>query len=85
MRKGRQPYHCSKASCAQTAAAPEDTVRLQLLAVKKDGKVDKPEELKQRKLIATRRDLYYSIGKGEKYARTIARLETDLTAEMLQR
>lgn len=69
----------------QVETEPEDTVRLQLLSVKAKGSAEKPEELKQRKLVAPHKDIYFSVEKGSKFSRTIAKLETDVTAEMLQR
>ena len=67
--------------------APEDTVRQQLLQVQSAGTSDKKasDELKKRKLATTKKLFFYSVEKGSQYSRSIAKLETDLTAELLQR
>jgi len=70
-----------------TETAPEDTVQTQLLQVQASGSLDDKkaaEELKKRKLTAVKKLIYYSVEKGSKYSRSIEKLETDLTAEMLQ-
>lgn len=41
-------------------------------------------ELRKRKLLATRKLVYFSIAKGPQFSLTVQKLETDLTFEMLQ-
>lgn len=73
----------------QSDTPPEDTTQQQLLAVKTSGgsNLDKKtlDELKKRKLTSPVKLIYYSISKGPKYAKSIQKLETDLTVELLQR
>lgn len=42
------------------------------------------DNLKKRKLTTPRKVIYFSVSKGPNYAKTIQKLETDLTVEMLQ-
>lgn len=73
--------------CLQTTSDPTDNVRLQLLDIKQSGThADKKalDNLKKRKLTTPRKVIYFSVSKGSNYAKTVQKLETDLTAEMLQ-
>ncbi|WFD31568.1 phenylalanine--tRNA ligase [Malassezia sp. CBS 17886] len=56
---------------ARTGALPDDA----------DGK--KVAELKKRKLLGQRKLLSFAVSKGPAFARTVQKLETDLTADML--
>lgn len=73
----------------QSDTPPEDTTQKQLLSIKANGGTDLDkkslDELKKRKLTTPVKLIYYSIQKGPKYAKTIEKLETDLTVELLQR
>ncbi|KAJ5289904.1 uncharacterized protein N7443_010157 [Penicillium atrosanguineum] len=63
-----------------------DETREQLLAIQKTKSCDDSKELadlKRRKLVSLSKDFSFVITKGPKYAREIAKEETDLTAEML--
>ena len=66
---------------------PQDTVQEQLLLVQRGHHVEKRtlDELRKRKLLATQKLLHFSVNKGPHYSRSIAKIETDLTAELLQR
>lgn len=71
----------------QILQAPTDTVKEQLTAIQRMGELpDKKtaDTLKKRKLTVPRKVIYYSVSKGPKYARTISKLEAELTVEMLQ-
>jgi len=66
---------------------PTDTVKEQLIAIQHMGELpDKKtvDTLKKRKLTVPRKVIYYSVSKGPKYARTISKVEAELTVEMLQ-
>jgi len=41
-------------------------------------------DLKKRKLVKTQKVISYTINKGEQFALEIAKLETDLTEEMIE-
>lgn len=73
----------------QSETPPEDTTQKQLLAIKTNGCADLDkkslDELKKRKLTTPVKLIYYSVQQGSKYAKTIEKLETDLTVELLQR
>ena len=43
------------------------------------------DNLKKRKLTTTKKIIYFSVSKGPQFSRTIQKMETDLTVEMLQR
>lgn len=65
---------------------PQDTVVEQLRSIKSSGSLaDKKElaELKKRKLIVLSKIVGYSVGKGPKFALTIATYETDITSDMV--
>ncbi|KAJ5212243.1 Phenylalanine--tRNA ligase alpha subunit [Penicillium cinerascens] len=63
-----------------------DETREQLLGVQKTKSLDDSKalaDLKRRKLISMSKEFAFVISKGPKYAREIAKEETDLTAEMI--
>ena len=83
----RSVYVSDTCDCSQVAQAT-DNVRLQLLEIKQSGThADKKalDNLKKRKLTTPKKLIYFSVSKGSNYSRTIQKLETDLTVEMLQR
>ncbi|KAN0063317.1 Phenylalanyl-tRNA synthetase, beta subunit, cytoplasmic [Thecaphora frezii] len=66
-----------------------DEVKEQLEEVLQTGTVangddKKLAELRKRKLVATRKLVYFAVGKGAQFATKVQKLETDLSFEMLQ-
>ncbi|EEH42762.2 phenylalanine-tRNA ligase, alpha subunit [Paracoccidioides brasiliensis Pb18] len=64
----------------------EDTTQEQLLIIQKTKTYPDPNviaDLRKRKLITIHKVISFKISKGQKYAREIAKEETDLTADML--
>ena len=71
---------------AEGVADLADDTRAELLEIAETGTLadeKKIAELKKRKMLATRKLLYFTIEKGPQFALTVQKLETDLTAEML--
>ncbi|KAI3624950.1 phenylalanine--tRNA ligase [Malassezia furfur] len=71
---------------AEGVATFSDDTRAELLTIAETGRLGddkKLAELKKRKMVAQRKLLAFRIAKGPQFARTIQKLETDLTAELL--
>lgn len=66
---------------------PEDATALNLAEIKKTGTLkDQAElnDLKKRKLVTKTKIILYSVSKGPEFSLEIAKVETDLTVDMLQ-
>ncbi|KAJ1028740.1 hypothetical protein NDA16_001905 [Ustilago loliicola] len=83
----------TEATLGKTDADLTDEIQEQINEVLKTGTLaasdaaatdKKLAELRKRKLVATRKLVYFSIAKGPQFSLTVQKLETDLTFEMLQ-
>ncbi|SNX83369.1 probable FRS2 - phenylalanine--tRNA ligase beta chain, cytosolic [Melanopsichium pennsylvanicum] len=83
----------TEATLGKSDAELNDEIQEQIAQVLQTGTlpgtdaaaVDKKlAELRKRKLVATRKLVYFSITKGPQFSLTVQKLETDLTFEMLQ-
>ncbi|BGO94824.1 hypothetical protein NBRC10512_005356 [Rhodotorula toruloides] len=70
----------------QAVASVDDVTQKDLLAIQSSGAHSDEKllaELRKRKLIEKKKTFYYSVEKGPNFATTVAKLETDLTVELL--
>ncbi|BGO99131.1 Phenylalanyl-tRNA synthetase, beta subunit, cytoplasmic [Rhodotorula toruloides] len=70
----------------QAVASVDDVTQKDLLAIQSSGGHSDEKllaELRKRKLIEKKKTFYYSVEKGPNFATTVAKLETDLTVELL--
>ncbi|PWZ00743.1 putative FRS2-phenylalanine--tRNA ligase beta chain, cytosolic [Testicularia cyperi] len=83
----------TEATLGKADAELKDEIREQLEEVLATGTVaaadaagveKKLAELRKRKLVATRKLVYFSVSKGPEFSLTVQKLETDLTFDMLQ-
>ncbi|PWN51939.1 putative FRS2-phenylalanine--tRNA ligase beta chain, cytosolic [Violaceomyces palustris] len=82
----------TEATLGKADADLKDEIKEQLEEIVRCGSIDngsaagekKLAELRKRKLVVTRKLVYYSIAKGANFSLQIQKLETDLTFEMLQ-
>lgn len=82
----------TEATLGKSDAELKDEIKEQLEEVLKTGTLSagsadgekKLAELRKRKLVATRKLVYFSIDKGPQFSTKVQKLETDLTFEMLQ-
>ncbi len=78
------------ATLGKSDAELTDDIQQQLAEILATGSLAAPDadkklaELRKRKLVATRKLVYFSIAKGAQFSLTVQKLETDLTFEMLQ-
>ncbi|GAA6043238.1 hypothetical protein JCM8097_008476 [Rhodosporidiobolus ruineniae] len=70
----------------QAVATVDDETRKDLLTIKSSGSHPDEKllaELRKRKLVEKKKTFYFSVAKGDYFSTVIAKLETDLTVELL--